>query len=503
MRASDVILSSALVQIFMVAGVAAVGFFITAALLRRLNLLGAFCLVVLFVAGVVGAIVAGATYPDGSTDRQMTQTEQEAIASLAAGDPQEAYGQAGRSLLVDGSDRPLAWLTAARSAVMLGDLPAAGSYYGRLASLPEGELAAWGLSDSADEIDGWQQIEPLPRAEKRSAARAFEETVQQNARAQVDAQPGLAEATDNHTSLMAIEEQIDGAGEDGAVTGADELDARLEALLDRPGAEAARQLRIDNLVQQQRWEQLYEWLRADGARGLMDLADLTLANVIPQQVLADLLNSDGAGAAGELAQELAGSLSGLQRSAGDVQARLLLTLAELYSSEYLNDPERAMDIIRGGITLGEYLTADELAALQQLNGLRFLLDGVDSDLAAGALSDRLGDPGGGTGGSTTTASTGSTTTEPTTTGTTSGSLPDGLSGDKVRNDLTPFFNICAPQMDGTDYRMYLTMAEGSGGFPGGGPEATDFDFPAGLLGAPIRSMPLVANVERYTMLLID
>jgi hypothetical protein len=117
MRASDVILSSALVQIFMVAGVAAVGFFITAALLRRLNLLGAFCLVVLFVAGVVGAIVAGATYPDGSTDRQMTQTEQEAIASLAAGDPQEAYGQAGRSLLVDGSDRPLAWLTAAREAM--------------------------------------------------------------------------------------------------------------------------------------------------------------------------------------------------------------------------------------------------------------------------------------------------------------------------------------------------------------------------------------------------
>ncbi|MDD5017407.1 MAG: hypothetical protein PHO15_04830, partial [Eubacteriales bacterium] len=85
--------------------------------------------------------------------------------------------------------------------------------------------------------------------------------------------------------------------------------------------------------------------------------------------------------------------------------------------------------------------------------------------------------------------------------------PKELSGEEIRTDLIPFYNICAPEMiERGRIRFYVTMAEGSGGFPGGEVEASDFAFRTDVgfqQELSVSSITQVSEVERYTMLLID
>ena len=487
--------------------------------------IAALAVVLLGLAGVAtGAVMlAGREAGRASTvEPQLTALDKEALVALAGGDFQAAYRLANQASLSE-PGRPITWLLAARAALLQGDLPAAGFYYDRLSSLSAEERGDWGLEEAGPELDRWSNVEQLAGKERREAAGRLAEDVRsalerdQEQAAAEDRE--VAELLADREALEELEAEVDRLGEGTSEAQLSTLDGRLEDLLDRPGAERARSLRIRLLAQTGEWRSLVRWLSNDGAAGLVDLAELLASGTLPVEALGGMPEASLNATSEEFVERLAENLEEAGGDPGDGPAPLHLALAGLYASGYLHDAARALEIVMDDVGLASPASAEEIAAFRRLQSLRLLLESVDEDRREQVLLDWLGGDGGleeESGGSsettvtsgTTVTSQGSTSTDSveTTTSTTE-SLPEGLSGHNVRTDLTPFYNICAPEMTQRNrIRFYVTMAEGSGGYPEGEPQPGDFAFRTDvgfrrLL--TVNSMTSVDQVERYTMLLID
>ncbi len=499
MNVWNLILSSPVMQVSIAVLIAVIGLFITAAVQHRLSKLMAILLSVLLLADVsAGAVDGTVRYLEKTARIQMAQPEKEALVALASGDAREAYDRA-VDAVISQPGRPGAWLTAARAALFIGDLSVADHYYGQLQTLSAADLALWDMAGDADEINAWAQVSQLPKSEWRAAANELAEIVKNNVEAQTDSLPAIQEEIDNYSALLEAEALfLQAQGADGEKADLDTVDEQLEDLMEEPGAEEARDILIESLVWQQEWDDLLDWLSEDGARGLIDIAGLVVEGALPEGALADAFFEDSDA---DAARELADTLWNLRNSAGEYQANLYLALGRLYA-QVLDDPENALDIIEQALDRELNQQAGDLAVIRQLNSLRLLLDtlsdaqanGLLTEWLGGALSDESGRPD-------------QTASAEPTAESTEIPLSEELSGENVRSDLTPFFNICAPEMtEAGRVRFYVTLAEGSGGFPGGEPEASDFQFRTNvgfqrLL--TVHSMTEVTQVERYTMLIID
>lgn len=482
------------------------GLFIVAALQHRLRQLTAWVLSALLVASFSMTAITGAiTFAAWKNRTALSAAEREALASLAAGDPQSAYETA-REVSTLESGSPVAWLTAARSALLLGDLAAADAYYGRLAALPDRELASWNIPGVEDELVQSEKVARLTGSSRRQAAGALAQMVEDHVDEQISDLPGLGKAVENHEALVRIQEELYGAQAEGSAASldADEVDEGLAGLMGQAGATDARQTRIDALLWQQQWEALVDWLEDDGVQGLMDLADLVLKGSLPDAFLAQYMDTDEDSAAGEMMRTLADNLWSLRSRSGEDRLQLYLTLARLYATDALWDPGRAMELIEEALSMEVPDSVDGLAALRELNSLRLWLEmATNVDQADGMLSQWSGNE------TNNDEEQAQTTPEPTAEATPAPeeTLPGELSGQTVRTDLTPLFNICAPEMiQPGRIRFYVTMAEGSGGFPEGEPTGADFAFRTNIgfqRELNVQSITPAAAIERYTMLLID
>ncbi len=493
------------------------GLLLATALRRRARLLKTFVSALVVVVGlagvVVGVVMLSGPRPDGGSqpDTRLTAGEKQAFVQLLAGDLPAAYRSANARGLGE-AGRPPAWLIAARSALLQGDIPAAGFYYERLQAFSIEELEEWGLQEAAAEIAAWEQVAAKKGPERREAAKALGDRVQSNlTQLEQEAKKGdeeLAEAIADGLLLNQLQEEVELLGSTGSAPEVATLLKQLQELAGHPGAAEARSLYIHLLVKRGEWRPLVRWLASEEGEGLVELAELVASGVLPVDSLSGMSGTPVGATPVQLLEHLAKSLEETAGSPGHGPARLYLALLHLYASPHLDDFDRILQIVEAGVGLGSPVTPDELAAFKQLSSLQALLEAVDKDQSEAVLRDWLVGSGDTSSAGSTSGATGATTSSSTTaTLAETEGLPEGLSGDRVRDDLIPYYNICAPEMSERNrLRFFVTMAEGSDGFPGGRPQATDFAFRTDvgfkrLLS--VNSFSQVPEVERYTVLLID
>ena len=511
------LLESPVMQISLSVFLAVIGLFIVAAVQRRLGKLTAIVLAVLMLTSLSAGTVDGIRrYAEKAGRTKMLQSEKEALTALAAGDMRKAYARAIDSILAQ-PDRPLSVLTAARAALLTGDLAAADQFYGQLQTLSADDLEDWNMSNNEEEISTWSQLSQLPKDEVKGAAGSFSEQVKQNIDEQTGVLPDIQEASDNYGSVRDLGILLHDAQQtETNATDLTAIDQELNNLMDEPGGEEARDLLIESLVWQQQWDALLSWLINDGAPGLLDLAELVLEGALPDGVLAGALS---AGSDFDAVQKLADKLWSTRGAAKGNRGRLHLILGRIYA-QLLKDPEKALDIIYQALNTNLHLSAEDLSILRELEALRLMLELLGVELGNNMLNDYLNDSWDGWSGDTGQEDLGPDDRPPEETTTTDEpdeldepdepeepEWPQELSGENIRTDFLTFFNICAPEMTQAGHiRFYVTMAEGSAGFPEGEPEGSDFEFRTDIgshYSLGVHSMTPAHNIERYTMLLID
>lgn len=306
-------------------GIAAAGGIFWGARRRRSrSVIVAGCAVVLGLS-LIGVVVGGAMLARPHSARvplpmpRVTPLEAEAWAALAVGDAQSAHRSAVQASLL-GGHRPMAWLLAARSALLSGDLPAAVFYYQRLHELSAAELEAWGLAGASAELGVWERATQLQGSAWREAAGQLAAQVRETADRELEQEaaqvPLLKEAVENRRLLTEIAEEVRQVTDDTSAADVSRLDGRLAELVDQPGASEARSLRIKLLSSTEQWRPLVRWLLSEGSPGLVEAAELVVNGVLPAETLAGSTAALGGGTAAEAVAELAGRLEEASEDGG-------------------------------------------------------------------------------------------------------------------------------------------------------------------------------------------
>lgn len=436
-----------------------------------------------------------------------SQTELVARAALERGDTIKAWPlllQERRSR----RERAEIVLLCARAALLGGDLAAAGHYYALLAEQDEQMRSDLINPDAAAaEIKAWQALTAQPDVRKTGATPALAALVWQHVQADHLALPGVASHIQVQNQVQAARTELNQLSQSDTPAGDpawQALDVQLEQLSGQTGGAAALALLSDSLLAQDKAGQLVTRLRQGQAAALLELAD----RILTGDLKAEDLPGDTAVWLNQLIQDLIHQ----SHRQSDLAPQLILAAVSLRLSDLVQDAAGAHDLLLE--TAGRYPAGTGLRELDRILSLLaawqdpdhpLWTDGDDTSgfaLAEPAIIDALPEmirPDWSRPGKPDPKITPTPTPPP-------DSWPDELAGSRIRTDLQPLFNLCAPEMtQNSIIRFFVTLAAGSAGFPGGVPDGSSFEFRTNIGFRRLLSVQQFQTVapERYTMLILD
>ena len=489
--------------------VLAIGLFIAAWRLKKLNVLVAVSLAVLLVLSSVSTgIGVVKLMRSNKSSKPLTDYEIMARAAVQSNLGTQAFDLANKALRQD-AGKPELILLAARAAVLTGDLPAADHYYQQVLGLTEEDrLQLVNPGSALSEAQDWSAAANLADQQQKYAIRNLAAGILANSQSDnmkiksvAPVVEDLSKLTDAQNSLSQLQS---GSSSDGSAIWT-ELENDLADLVSGLFGQEACDLLAESYQTREDWPSLIETLPDLADAGLISLAGLVLDGEISQEAVTETTGQTWDIFVTDLAKKLVSAAH-----ANHPEAALLNTLAAWLCLSELGDPDQAEKLLQQALQQFDPLVGTSDPAVNHfLMLLQVLQSGSGSSLLNGEpdlrqLADELtyGHLSGQTEPVETEPSetTGETTTEPF-------KWPDGLDGDQVRDDLQAFLNISAPEMtEAGRIRLMVTMAQASQGFPGGIPSAADFEFRSNIGFRrlfTVNSLTEISDAPRYTMLLID
>ncbi|MDW7657139.1 MAG: hypothetical protein SCM11_08185 [Bacillota bacterium] len=507
------ILSEPWLQIALLLLIAFLSFTLAAVIQKRLTRLTIWLLAAVLVLSAVSSV----RYGFSPIYRQIAgQSGQDSLVLLRAAlertDTRTAW-LAAQTALHERPEQPEPILLSARTALVSGDLPAADHYYSCLslnAARWSGQMQDWPVIEQ--ELTAWQSLAALPAAGRIDKARQLAETVLDQVLKENQSIPAVVSQTQLAAQLDTIRDTLAHLKtSDASDESWQALSQSITTLHSQQQDKAVTTLLADVYLAMDQDEALVDMLQTGSSLDQLHLANL----IVTGQVALDQLPEEASESS--YLTGLADELESRARKETSLAPELLLAAVELCWTEALSDHDQAGQLINTAAT--RYPNGSGLKSLDRLIHLSEILQDAehaywqtetisepitaDENNLAGLLSDgadkadRPSKPG---------LPTGAPSPTPLPTPTPAPPWPNELASSRIRQDFQPLFNLCTPEMtqDGL-ISFFVTLAGGSQGYPGGVPDAQDFEFRTNVGFRHLLNVQSFTEVaaNRYTLLILD